>query len=177
MGDTVPLMIKLSIQFYAYKIFGYFKKKKNNLILIRTVSGSWGYFKWELQSVAVLIEFMCVYSQGENFEGHHSFGWISSSLLAKMGFPGGSKSKESACNAGDPCSILGLERSPREKNGYLLQYSCLGNPMGRGAWWATVHRVTKSRHDLATKPQEYVYLSMHSLISWFYFLLSYLWNL
>ena len=120
------------------------KKKKINLILIRTVSGSWGYFKWELQSVAVLIEFMCVYSQGENFEGHHSFGWISSSLLAKMVFPGGSKSKESACSAGDPCSIPGLGRSPGEGNGYLLQYSCLGNPMGRGAWWATVHGVAKS---------------------------------
>ena len=52
--------------------------------------------------------------------------------------------KESACNAGDPGSIPGSERSPREGNGYPLQYSCLENSKDRGAWWATVHGVTKS---------------------------------
>ena len=41
--------------------------------------------------------------------------------------------------------ILGLGRSPGEGNGYPLRYSCLGNSMDRGAWWATVHRVTKSQ--------------------------------
>ena len=46
-----------------------------------------------------------------------------------MGFPGGSDSKESACNAGDPGSIPGLGRSPGEGDGYPLQYSCLENPM------------------------------------------------
>ena len=48
--------------------------------------------------------------------------------------------------------IPGSRRSPGEGNGYPLQYSCLGNPMDRGAWRATVHRVTRVRHDLATKP-------------------------
>ena len=52
-----------------------------------------------------------------------------------MGFPGGSDSKESACNAGDPGLIPGSGRSPGEGNGYPLQYSCLKNPMNRGAWW------------------------------------------
>ena len=47
--------------------------------------------------------------------------------------------KESACNVGDPGSIPGLERPPGEGNGYPLQYSCLKNPMDRGAWRATVH--------------------------------------
>ena len=61
-----------------------------------------------------------------------------------MGFPGGSEDKASACNAGDPSSIPGLGRSPGEGNGNPLQYSCLENPMDRGAWWATVHRVAKS---------------------------------
>ena len=61
-----------------------------------------------------------------------------------MGFPGHSDGKESTCNAGDPGSIPGPGRSPREGNGDPLQYSCLENPMGRGAWWATVHGVTKS---------------------------------
>ena len=45
-----------------------------------------------------------------------------------MGFPGGSDGKESACNIGDPGSILGLGRSPEEGNGNPLQYSCLANP-------------------------------------------------
>ena len=51
-----------------------------------------------------------------------------------MGFPGGSDSKESAYNVGDLGSIPGLERSPRERNGNLLQYTCLDNPTNRGAW-------------------------------------------
>ena len=49
-------------------------------------------------------------------------------------FPGGSEGKASACNAGDPGSIPGLGRSPGEGNGNPLQYSCLENPMDRGAW-------------------------------------------
>ena len=55
-------------------------------------------------------------------------------------------------NAGDPGSIPGLGRSPGEENGNPLQYSCLENPMHRGAWWATVHGVARVGHDLATKP-------------------------
>ena len=79
------------------------------------------------------------------------------------GFPGGSvakgsslvaqwqrgllwwlSSKESACNVGNPHSIPGVGRSPGGGNGHPLQYSCLENPMDRGAWWATVHGVEKS---------------------------------
>ena len=59
-----------------------------------------------------------------------------------MGFPGGSDSKESACNAGDKGCIPGLGRSPEEGNRNPLQYSCLENPMDRGTWQATVHGVT-----------------------------------
>ena len=59
------------------------------------------------------------------------------------GFPGGSDSKESAGNAGDLGSVPGLGRSPAEGDGYPFQYPCLENPMDRGAWWATVHGVTK----------------------------------
>ena len=43
---------------------------------------------------------------------------------------------------------------PGEGNGNPLQYSCLENPMDRGAWWATVHGVARVGHDLATKPQK-----------------------
>ena len=55
---------------------------------------------------------------------------------AKPGLPGGSDGKESACNTGDPGSIPGSGRSPREGNGNPLQYSYLENPMDRGAWKA-----------------------------------------
>ena len=56
----------------------------------------------------------------------------------------GSDGKESTYNAGGPGSIPGSGRSPGEGNGTPLQYSCLENPMDRGAWWATVHGVTKN---------------------------------
>ena len=55
-----------------------------------------------------------------------------------MGFPGGSDGKESTCSEGDLNSFPGSGRSPRERNGYPLQYSCLKNSMDRGAWRATV---------------------------------------
>ena len=63
-------------------------------------------------------------------------------------FPGGSDSKASTQNAGDPSSIPGLGRSPGEGDGNPLQCSCLENSMGGGAWWATVHGVTKSQTQL-----------------------------
>ena len=63
----------------------------------------------------------------------------------KIAFPGGSDSKVFAYNAGDLGSIPGLGRSPGERNGNPLQYSCLENPMDRGDWLATVHGVAKSR--------------------------------
>ena len=59
-------------------------------------------------------------------------------------FPGGSDSKESACNAEDLGSIPGSGRTPGEGNGYSLQYSCLKNSVDRGAWRAAIHRVAKS---------------------------------
>ena len=60
------------------------------------------------------------------------------------GLPGGSEVKNPPTSAGDTSSIPGLGRSPGEGNGYPLQYSCLENPMDRGAWQATVHGVSKS---------------------------------
>ena len=56
----------------------------------------------------------------------------------------GSDGKESTCNAGDPGLIPGLRRSPGEGNDNPLQYSCLGNPMNRGAWWTRVYGVAES---------------------------------
>ena len=61
--------------------------------------------------------------------------------------------KKPAVNERDIGSILGLGRSSGEENGNQLQYSCLGNPMDRGAWLITVHGVTRDRHNLVTKQQ------------------------
>ena len=74
-----------------------------------------------------------------------------------MGFPGGSDGKESSCNVGDLGSIPGSGRSVGEGNGNSLQYSCLENPMDRGAWWATVHGVTKRKTQKANT----------NLLTWF----------
>jgi len=71
-----------------------------------------------------------------------------------MGFPLSSVGKESACNAGVLGLIPGSGRPPGEENGNPLQYSCLVNPMDRGAWQATVHGVARVRHDLVTKEKK-----------------------
>ena len=63
----------------------------------------------------------------------------------RVWFPRWLSSKESSCGAGAVGLIPGSGRSPEEGNGNLLQYSCLKNPMDRGAWWAIVHRVAKSK--------------------------------
>ena len=73
--------------------------------------------------------------------------FISSNL--NWGFSDGSDSKESASNAGNLGLIPGSGRSPGEENGNTPQYSCLGNPMDRGGWWATVHGVAKSQTGLS----------------------------
>ena len=62
--------------------------------------------------------------------------------------------KNPPANAGEVGSISGSGRSPGEGNGNPLQSSCLGNPMDRGAWWATVHEVAGVRHDLVTDQQQ-----------------------
>ena len=59
--------------------------------------------------------------------------------------PGGSSVKNLSANAGDKHLIPGPGRFPGEGNGNPLHYSCLGNPMDRTAWWATIHGVVKSQ--------------------------------
>ena len=90
--------------------------------------------------------------------GLHRVGHDGSDLAAaaaavsnKKDFPGSSDGQVSAYNAGDPGSIPGSGRSSGGGNGNPLQYSCLGNPMGQGAWWATVRGVTE-RQDTADPP-------------------------
>ena len=83
------------------------------------------------------------------FHRPHCYNWC---------FPGGLVGKEPVCNAGNVGLILGSERSTREGHDNPLQYSCLENPMDRGASQATVHRVAKSQTWLK-------WLSMHTHIA------------
>ena len=66
-------------------------------------------------------------------------------IYDKPGLPKWCSDKASSANVGDLGSIPGLERSPGEGNSNPLQYSCLGNPMDRGAWQTTVHGAAKSQ--------------------------------
>ena len=68
-------------------------------------------------------------------------------MLALLGFPGVSDSKESTYNAEDPALIPGSGRSPGEGNGYPPLYSCLENPKDRGAWQVTVHGLQRVGDD------------------------------
>ena len=74
-----------------------------------------------------------------------------------LSFPGGSEVKASTCNVGDLGSIPGSGRSPGEGNGNPLQYSCLENPMDRGAWWATVHKESDT-----TEPLHFHFQAIHT---------------
>ena len=83
-------------------------------------------------------------------------------VLPILGFPSGSAGKESTCNAGDATLIPGLNRSPGGGYGNPLQYSCLENPMDKGAWWATTHGVKKS---YMTELTENAYTTSQRLLS------------
>ena len=103
----------------------------------------------------------------------------------RWGFPSSSVGKASACNTGDPGAIPGLGRSPGGGNGTPLQYSSLENPMDRGAWWATVHGVAKSRTWLSNwhalfmlmtyHHTVFIYVSAGGCMRYLYFLKSVLW--
>ena len=71
-----------------------------------------------------------------------------------MGFPTGSVVNSPPASAGNAGSVFGLGRSLGEASGNPRQYSCLGKPMDRGAWWAPVHGIVKELDMTATKQQQ-----------------------
>ena len=88
--------------------------------------------------------YMCPYVFSEFYQVFPVYFLFKRFLTNTTGFSGGSDSKETACSAGDLGLIPGQGRSSREVNSNPLHYVCLENSMDRGAWWAAVHRVTKS---------------------------------
>ena len=76
-----------------------------------------------------------------------------------LGFSCGSAGKECVCNAGD-LGLIPVSGSPGDGNGYPLQYSCLDNPMEKGAWQAIVNGVTNSQTRLSTQDTHRVLLGM-----------------
>ena len=81
-------------------------------------------------------------------------------------FPGGSDGKESAWSVGNLGPISGLGRSSVGGHGNLLQHSCLENPIDRGAWWVTVHIITKSQTWLSNEACMYAHISVSVFVSW-----------
>ena len=79
--------------------------------------------------------------------------------MTPWGFSGDSDGKESACSVEGLGLIPGWGRFPREGNGNPLQYSCLGNPMDRGTWRATIHGVAES--DTTEHSQAAACIDMH----------------
>ena len=113
----------------------------SNPLLVTSQENGWDCFKVEnfkvhQRRVQWSISYVC-----QKNEYRYLYNWI-------RAFPGGSDGKESACNAGDVGSILGLGRFPGEGHGYPLKYSCLENSMDGGAWQATVCGVTESQTQL-----------------------------
>ena len=105
------------------------------------------------QNASLKTILLCLHSAGEiqskSLQIYRQTGpcVIRSLIWVQPHHPSLSNSKESACNAGDLGSIPGSGRSPGVGSGSPLQYSCLENPMDRGAWWATVHGSQRVGHD------------------------------
>ena len=109
--------------------------------ILTTFLYMWNYFKIKCYPQIALSS-----KPMTKFWTHRNLRWcLQRSLEVPRDFPGGSDSKESACNAEDLGWIPGLERPPGEGNGYPFQYCSLVNSMDRGAWWSTVCGVAKSQ--------------------------------
>ena len=84
--------------------------------------------------------------------------------MSEQDFPSSSDGKESACNAGDPGSILGSGRPPGEEDGNPPQCLCLENSMDRRPWWATVYGVTKSETHIPLHMKTHIHICMKTHI-------------
>ena len=108
-------------------------------------------FKGSLFSTSALRFVICVLFDDSLCDKCEALSLFYFDLHFSWGFPG-SPGKESTCQVGSMGLMPGLGRSPGEGNGNPFQYSCLGNPMVRGAWRTSVHGVTEESDTTATKP-------------------------
>ena len=92
--------------------------------------------------------------------------YLKKGLNGPDGFLGGSEVKAFACNAGDLGLIPGSGKSPGEGNDNPLQYFCLENPMDGGAWWASVHGVTRSQTGLSNFTHSLHSMAWITLMVW-----------
>ena len=106
-------------------------------------------FYWSIVDLQCCVSFRCSTSESVSVTYIYIYVYMYVYTHTHMRSPGGSGSKESACNVGDLSSIPGSGRSPGKENGNPVQYSCMENTMDRRAWQATVHRVTKSQTQLS----------------------------
>ena len=105
---------------------------------------NWAFYTLNYENIEYNCECSHVYQPGQDTEHMASLLEVPSCpSLLNTNFPRCHSGKESICQAGDAGSIPELGRCPGEGNGNSLQYSCLGNPMEKGAWQATVHGVAK----------------------------------
>ena len=109
---------------------------------------------------------MLEFLHGDFFSFYGDVLKIDFSKYSQRDFPGGLLVKNPAASAGEAGSIPGSGRSPGERHGNPLQFSYLENPLDRGTWGATVHRVSRVEHNLSTKLQ-LVEFNLHvSLMAW-----------
>ena len=104
--------------------------------------------KRTIQWIVLVLENTCMYK--------HIYAHIYIYACTSMGFPSGTSGKESTCQRRRDILIPGSERSAEVGNGNPLQYSCMENPMDRGAWRATVHGVAKSRTRLSRSKKKFL---------------------
>ena len=116
---------------------------------LQLVLWSWFHTSFDQRSAGTASQ--CLSLESVSYLPFLPLGLLCKTLQKLMGLPGGASGKEHTCQCrrrrSDPWR-RSLGRSPGEGHGNPLQYSCLENPMDRGAWWATVHGVTKSQTRL-----------------------------
>ena len=126
-----------------FKILGFIMTTRNENSLIKDARQSKHFlkfiFNWQIIALQCCVDFCHTKTVINTI-----YSCFFKSRVSYKGFPGGPVGKESACIMGELGSITESGTSPGEGNGNPLQYSCLENSMDRGAWWATVHGVTKS---------------------------------